>query len=246
MTGLIYDSAGNRMSPVQARSGSRTYRYYVSTALQTGAAHKAGPNPRVPAAAIEGIVRDGLIELRLPDISNEAADWPVMRDYLFSVTVEADSVAVALNSDALDAAVKVAPATTQMLVARLDRSGDRPVLRLALSLVRRRGQVLAIGPSGAAAQQATGVDPVLSAALIRAESWKRQLFCGEAKSVEAIGAAEGIRAAYVAKVIRVAFLAPDLKKAILDGRQPAGLTLQSIVTGDVPLSWDEQRVLYAA
>jgi hypothetical protein len=66
------------------------------------------------------------------------------------------------------------------------------------------------------------------------------------KNVEAIGAAEGIRAAYVAKVLRVAFLAPDLKDAILNGRHPAGLTLQAIMTRDVPLAWDDQRALYAA
>jgi site-specific DNA recombinase len=246
LTGLIYDAAGNRMSPVQARSGSHTYRYYVSTALQKGAARKAAANARVPAAAIEDIVREGLGQLRLPGLSADTPDWSAIRDYLVRVIIEADVISLALNAQALEAASKISVEAAQMLGISLDRSGDEPTLRLPMTIVRRRGQVLAIGPAGTSPREPTGIDPALSAALIRAESWKRQLFAGEAKNVEAIGAAEGIRAAYVAKVLRVAFLAPDLKDAILQGRQPDGLTLQAVMTRDLPLAWDEQRRLYSA
>ncbi|WP_309628293.1 hypothetical protein [Brevundimonas sp.] len=43
-----------------------------------------------------------------------------------------------------------------------------------------------------------------------------------------------------------AFLAPDLKAAILDGCQPAGLSLEALIRSEMPLDWDDQRVLYAA
>lgn len=48
-----------------------------------------------------------------------------------------------------------------------------------------------------------------------------------------------------ARLIRIAFLAPDLKRAILDGVQPEGLTLQAVMTRELPLAWDAQRRLYA-
>ena len=44
--------------------------------------------------------------------------------------------------------------------------------------------------------------------------------------------------------MRVAFLAPDLKRAILEGSQPPGLTLQAVITRDVPLAWKAQREQY--
>lgn len=246
LTGVVYDAAGYRMSPVHARSRNRSYRYYVSAAVLTGAPEKAGPTARVPAAELEAVVFRGLLQLRLPDIDGERPDWSVIRDYLLSVTVKSDSVQLRLNAAALQDALNTAPASTKVLVANLDHAPDHPSLEVPMKLVRRRGQVHAVGPSGTSAHRSTEVDPALTAALIRAEAWKRQLLVGEAKNVEAIGAAEGIRAAYVAKVLRVAFLAPDLKDAILQGRQPAGLTLQAVMTSDLPLAWDEQRRLYSA
>jgi len=43
------------------------------------------------------------------------------------------------------------------------------------------------------------------------------------------------------RLLCLAFLAPDIQRAILEGRQPAGLTLQRRVLGRVPASWDEHR-----
>jgi site-specific DNA recombinase len=49
---------------------------------------------------------------------------------------------------------------------------------------------------------------------------------------------------YERNLCRVAFLAPDLQQLILEGRQPLGLTLTRILTGDLPASWDDQRRLF--
>jgi hypothetical protein len=43
--------------------------------------------------------------------------------------------------------------------------------------------------------------------------------------------------------MRLAFLAPDLKQAILDGRLPPGLSLQRLMRGELPVSWEAQRRL---
>jgi hypothetical protein len=41
-------------------------------------------------------------------------------------------------------------------------------------------------------------------------------------------------------MIRLAFLAPELKARILNGRAPARLTLQRLMTKGVALSWRDQ------
>lgn len=47
-------------------------------------------------------------------------------------------------------------------------------------------------------------------------------------------------------MIRLAFLAPALKRQILEGRQPGGLTLQRLMTTPIPLAWSAQQALYRA
>jgi len=44
--------------------------------------------------------------------------------------------------------------------------------------------------------------------------------------------------------LRLAFLAPDIVEAILQGRQPAGISLRKLTNGkQLPSSWIEQRRL---
>jgi hypothetical protein len=47
------------------------------------------------------------------------------------------------------------------------------------------------------------------------------------------------------RILRLAFLAPDLQKAILEGRQPPGLTLAHLLECDIPLAWSEHKKLFA-
>jgi hypothetical protein len=46
-------------------------------------------------------------------------------------------------------------------------------------------------------------------------------------------------------LIRVAYLAPDLKHAILDGKQLRRLTLQTVMTGKLPLNWVDQQRMFS-
>ena len=43
---------------------------------------------------------------------------------------------------------------------------------------------------------------------------------------------------------RLAFLAPDLQAAILEGRQPAHLTLEQLIERPIPIDWEEQRAIF--
>ncbi len=46
---------------------------------------------------------------------------------------------------------------------------------------------------------------------------------------------------YIRRLTPLAFLAPDIQRAILEGRQPPGLTLQQLISKPLPLAWIDQR-----
>lgn len=50
---------------------------------------------------------------------------------------------------------------------------------------------------------------------------------------------------YHRRLVRLAFLAPDLQRAILEGTQPPGLTLQHLMETPIPASWTRQAELFA-
>ena len=61
-------------------------------------------------------------------------------------------------------------------------------------------------------------------------------------NLEDIGALDGIGAPYAARLLRLNYLAPDIVIAILNGRQPVGLTARKLMADTrLPLEWSEQR-----
>ncbi len=57
-----------------------------------------------------------------------------------------------------------------------------------------------------------------------------------------IAESEGVHHSYVSRLIRLAFLSPEITIAILDGRQPLGLTAAKLMqVSRLPLEWRAQR-----
>jgi hypothetical protein len=83
------------------------------------------------------------------------------------------------------------------------------------------------------------------AAIIRAAAlaydWAKKLEEGAVRSAEDIAGAHGLSERYVWKMLRLAFLAPDIVEAILDGKQPAGLTLRRLKDTRISADWRRQR-----
>ena len=78
--------------------------------------------------------------------------------------------------------------------------------------------------------------------IVRAHAWKRALLDGAHDSVETLAAANRLHAKVVRQALRLAFLSPDVTSAILEGRQPKGLSLAKIPKL-LPLSWIKHRPL---
>lgn len=82
-------------------------------------------------------------------------------------------------------------------------------------------------------------DVTLIKAVARAFRWRRMLETGHFATINELAAAEKINSSYVSRVLRLTLLAPDIVDAILDGRQPEGMTLPRLMK-PLPVEWDRQ------
>ena len=119
------------------------------------------------------------------------------------------------------------------------------IIRVPVQFKRRGGRKLIITPEGATEAVATpaNIDDTLVRTLVKAHRWRRRLETGKAKSITDLAEQEKMTIAYVAKLWPLTCLAPDIVAAILDGRQPRGLSVNRMLQ-NIPESWDEQRRLW--
>ena len=89
----------------------------------------------------------------------------------------------------------------------------------------RGGRKLILTPGSMAPRGASAADTTLVKALARAFRWRRMLETGRYGTIDELAAAEKINSSYVSRLLRLTLLAPDMVEAILDGRQPASMTL---------------------
>ncbi|MEI6160909.1 MAG: hypothetical protein WCP77_13810 [Roseococcus sp.] len=91
-----------------------------------------------------------------------------------------------------------------------------------------------------AAPVTTYADPALVKALARVFRYQRMLNEGRYASITEMAAAEKIERGYLGSLLRLTLLAPDIVEAILDGRQPEGITLPRLMD-PFPVEWERQR-----
>ena len=60
-------------------------------------------------------------------------------------------------------------------------------------------------------------------------------------TIDELAAAEKINSSYVSRLLRLTLLAPDIVEAVLDGRQPEGMTLPGLME-PFPVEWERQRL----
>jgi hypothetical protein len=78
--------------------------------------------------------------------------------------------------------------------------------------------------------------------IVRAHAWVHGLQHGTYNSIEQLAEANSLHPKVVRQNLRLAFLSPDATSAILEGRQPARLSLVRIPK-QLPLPWTDQRPL---
>jgi hypothetical protein len=120
--------------------------------------------------------------------------------------------------------------------------GRSMTVRVPISIRRRGGRKLVLGPDGTTDHWPSScrpVDTALVKALARAFRWRELLENDTHATIAEISATEKINGSYVGRVVRLTLLAPDIVEAILGGRQPAGLQLDSLMK-PFPVCWLDQ------
>ena len=122
------------------------------------------------------------------------------------------------------------------------RDDSTVTVRVPMTFCRRGGRKAVVTPDGAAAwAPRPRVDNTMVKALARAHRWKRMLESGDYASVAELAAAEKINSSYLSRVLRLTLLEPDIVEAILDGRQPEGITLKALMK-PFPVEWNLQTL----
>jgi hypothetical protein len=114
-------------------------------------------------------------------------------------------------------------------------------VRVPLAVRKQRGgRKLMIAPASPTNRGSSAADTTLVKALARAFRWRRKMEAGRYGTIDELAAAEKINSSYVSRLLRLTLLAPDIVDAILDGRQPDGMTLPGLME-PFPVEWTLQR-----
>ena len=112
-------------------------------------------------------------------------------------------------------------------------------VHIPFRLVKRGGRKQMVMPPDAKFHRTP--DDTLVKALARAFRWKRLLESGKFSTIADLARREQIAASFLTRTMRLSQLAPDLVEAILDSRQPPGLTLEAL-RDPLPTEWTAQRL----
>ena len=213
LTGILFDDRGNRMSPSFSTKNGVRYPFYVSTTLLRGRKSEAGSVTRLSATEIEGIVVRAVREhAQLVDLQTGVTPRQLIDQAVKRVVVGPKRITLTLKTNSLPIEIPWAPSKkkSQIRIEQNSLADHEPTPNLQLVQ-----------------------------AVVRAHIWRRSLADGTYDSVEDLARAAGLHPKVVRNKIRLAFLAPDVIGEILQGRQPAPMTVRHLSQLD-DLSWREQ------
>lgn len=123
---------------------------------------------------------------------------------------------------------------------RIDAGGQ--VTTVPLQFRRRGHRTLLVSPQARATVSPAADMPMIKA-LGRAYYWQRLLDEGRYANVRELSVDLKVEPGWAAELLRMTLLAPDIVEAIVAGRQPRHLTLQTLRGRNdiLPRDWDAQR-----
>lgn len=241
LTGLVFDTDGNRFTTSHSTKNSKRYRYYIQEI-------EDAKRIRVPAQDLESAVTECLKD-RFTDepwvttVTPEDAqikqaailkgeqlsrklDQPsieLVRDLISKIVVHKEQLEIHIKLEML-CATKLQ--TVTHIPARLKRTG------MAVRLIVQTDKPKANKP-----------DKKLIRFISRGFDWAVQFTSGQAKTIKEIADKEGVTAGYITRVMYMGFMNPELMEAICKGMQPPDLTAVRLLgLGNLPLDWEAQRI----
>lgn len=115
---------------------------------------------------------------------------------------------------------------------------------IPMTFKKRGGRKVIVLPDGAHGhpEPSATTDNTMIKAIARAFRWQKLLENGTYTCLDDIAKSEKIGPSFVSRYYRLVLLASDIVDAILDGRQPAHLTLKHLMT-PFPVEWERQKLL---
>jgi hypothetical protein len=258
LAGLIYDDAGERMTPTHANKKGTRYRYYVSPGLVRGTRRNAPRGRRVPAADPERLVEErltrflqtkaevfGAIESLVGDV-NECSDvvaraadlaqrWPGLapteRRAILATLVDR----IDLMRETLE--IRICPGRLPAVLRdetdprELQRKadGDEPTITFTVpARLKRTGMETRLLIDGATGNSRRNPDYSLHRLLARAYRYNDMAMRSDGKTMRQLASEAGVVRSYFTRILRLSFLAPDIVKAILRDRHPIELTAKRL------------------
>jgi len=267
LAGFVWDEYGRKLTITHTKKDARRYRYYVSGPAQTGEASDKRP-VRIAANDLETIVcgeiatffkdEERIRHTVLSGTHIESPPTPGMAHWTEAAASAARKLMLPHGGELFAILQAIAPkivAGRSFVSITIKRKAVLSLLNLPVSEaqdelieLRRDTRLKTIGteprliiqqddPQRAARPQR---DPALIKALARAHIWFRRHTGETPISTDQIAKQDKQDPSYVGKIMRMAFLSPELTEAILEGRQPSGLTIEAILSG-IPADWTEQQ-----
>ena len=119
---------------------------------------------------------------------------------------------------------------------------ENEMTHIPMTFRARAGKTVIVLPDGSrgVVRRGATIDNSMVKLIVRGFRWQRMLYEGKFTSIEDLSAAEKINPSYVSRVLRLAFLSPKVVQAIMDGKQPAWLTMKDLLRPH-PNDWSEQE-----
>ena len=247
LTGRLFDETGERLTPTYATTRGRRWRYYVSRCLLSGnKATSAGW--RLPAAKLETAVAKAIRNWL------EAAPEHLLVDPTAEALARVRAALVKIGEELASSQASMLAALVQRIDLKpgemclslnpeviADAAGlqvtdfeDAALVHVEAFLERKRGveTILILGA------ETPNRDETMIRAVARAHAWLADWKAGS--SFSDIAEKIGWTTSPLRQRLKLAFLSPVITQAILDGRQPADLSLEKLLRTDLPLDWDRQ------
>jgi site-specific DNA recombinase len=266
LAGILFDDAGDRLTPSHAVKNGRRYRYYIAHRLIRG--EKQAGGIRLPAHEVESAVAAAIVDLlgnqqqlfellKLEGTSAQAklrraeelrsdlqkssthGQLLAIKPVLQKIAVKPHELALTLRLEALGAYLsgEQRPATVGS-----GKAGDSRQLDLTVPLsIYRQGREMRLMLSNI--QQAhSGIDETLVRLIARGYRWRHEIVQGISSSAVEIAKREGVTDAYVCRLMGMSFLAPDILVRVVS--RAINLTLHKLIsTPLLPLDWQNQKIM---
>ena len=228
LAGRLFDANGEPMSPTfsHGRKG-KTYRYYVSSSLLKGGKPNGDSEiiQRIPANAIETRLTQAAQRLcGSPDAGLTTIERVDLARNRLSFTIRKN------QCEGIDARLGEGENCSED-----PTSPDQLRITIPLKVRNLRGRTFLEGSSAPR--------PRIDATLIGALRKAHAMIELDGYNLPTLQKSPDTQ--HDRRILQLAFLAPDLQARILNGKQPAHLNLEQLTEQPLPISWAEQRKLFA-